>query len=210
MRAIAREAGFAVAAKKDSTGICFIGERKFRSFLAEYLPARPGEIVTETGEVVGRHSGLMFHTLGQRQGLGIGGRRGGEGGAWYVLDKDLERNRLLVGQGHDHPRLQRARLRALDATWIAGSPPAARFRCGAKVRYRQRDAPCTVELAADGALEVTFDAPVRAATPGQSLVLYDGMRCLGGAIIGALAADTEATPPARAGEAPGSLLYSAR
>ena len=189
VRELAREAGFAVAAKKDSTGICFIGERKFGSFLADYLPARPGDTVTESGEVVGRHSGLMFHTLGQRQGLGIGGRTGADATPWYVLDKDLERNRLVVGQGHDHPRLLHRRLVARQASWIAGAPPArtaSPLRCSAQVRYRQRDVPCTVAVHREDVLDVTFDEPVRAATPGQSLVLYDGERCLGGAVIDTL------------------------
>jgi len=184
VREIARQAGFAVAGKKDSTGICFIGERKFRSFLAEYLPARPGEIVTEAGDVIGRHSGLMFHTLGQRQGLGIGGRREADDAPWYVLEKRLDENRLLVGQGHDHPALSRTTIDAHDASWIGGAPPGDVFRCGAKVRYRQADVACEVRVGAAGALAVTFDEPVRAATPGQSVVLYDGERCLGGGVIG--------------------------
>ena len=218
VRELAREAGFAVAAKKDSTGICFIGERKFKSFLADYLPARPGDTVTESGEVVGRHSGLMFHTLGQRQGLGIGGRVGADVTPWYVLDKDLERNRLVVGQGHDHPRLLHRRLVARQASWIAGEAPegaAAPLRCSAQVRYRQRDVSCTVAVRGNGVLDVAFDEPVRAATPGQSLVLYDGERCLGGAIIDTLhesVADGSPESDAPGGElgrrAAHGLLYS--
>jgi len=192
VREIARQAGFAVAAKKDSTGICFIGERKFRSFLAEYLPARPGDIVTEEGEMIGRHSGLMFHTLGQRQGLGIGGRSAASDAPWYVLDKCLESNTLVVGQGHEHPRLHRLALVARDVHWIAGHAPAPAFSCTAKVRYRQDDTPCRVKIDADGALRVRFAEPVRAITPGQSVVLYDGPRCLGGGVIAELG-DTATT-----------------
>ena len=198
VRALAREAGFHLHAKKDSTGICFIGERKFSAFLADYLPASPGRIVTEAGETVGRHHGLMFHTHGQRQGLGIGGRAGADSAPWYVVDKDLESNRLVVAQGHDHPRLLRETLEASELHWVAGGPPAQEFRCTARVRYRQRDLPVTVRVSApgDGApsdgspapgmrVSARFDAPVRAITPGQSIVLYDGMRCLGGGVIDA-------------------------
>ena len=192
VREIAREAGFAVASKKDSTGICFIGERKFRSFLAEYLPAQPGEIVTEAGEVVGRHAGLMFHTLGQRQGLGIGGRADADDAPWYVLEKRLDENRLVVGQGHDHPWLFRDVVEAREVHWIAGRAPSGDFRCTAKVRYRQEDVACRVELDGPGAARVRFDEAVRAATPGQSVVLYDGERCLGGGIIGDV--DARGTP----------------
>ena len=186
VREIARQAGFAVAAKKDSTGICFIGERKFRDFLAEYLPAQPGEIVDEHGAVLGRHTGLMFHTLGQRQGLGIGGRSDGTDAPWYVLEKDLANNRLIVGQGHDHDWLFRSTLVAHAVGWVAGQPPAATFPCTAKVRYRQEDIPCETHVvdADTGEIRVRFDTPVRAITPGQSVVLYDGERCLGGGVIG--------------------------
>jgi len=186
VRELARQAGFAVAAKKDSTGICFIGERKFRDFLAEYLPAQPGEIVDEHGAVLGRHTGLMFHTLGQRQGLGIGGRSDGTDAPWYVLEKDLANNRLIVGQGHDHDWLFRSTLVAHAVGWVAGQPPAATFPCTAKVRYRQEDIPCETHVvdADTGEIRVRFDTPVRAITPGQSVVLYDGERCLGGGVIG--------------------------
>ena len=146
VRALARDAGFALHAKKDSTGICFIGERKFSAFLADYLPATPGDIVTDAGDVVGRHSGLMFHTHGQRQGLGIGGRAGADAAPWYVVDKDLAENRLVVGQGHAHPMLMRDALEAGDLHWVAGRPPADAFRCTARVRYRQDDVPATVRV----------------------------------------------------------------
>ena len=229
VRRIAREAGFAVAAKKDSTGICFIGERKFRSFLAEYLPARPGDIVTESGDVVGRHSGLMFHTLGQRQGLGIGGRTDAGDAPWYVLDKRLDENRLVVGQGHDHPALLRTTLVAHGASWIDGRAPGAAasnpvtapcpddpspatergareaLRCTAKVRYRQDDVPCTVTLGPNDTFDVRFDEPVRAITPGQSVVLYDGERCLGGGVIGDLAASAPEPAPDRPDAAAGAI-----
>lgn len=183
VRRLAREAGLHVHGKKDSTGICFIGERKFSAFLAEYLPAQGGEIVTETGKVVGRHNGLMFYTLGQRQGIGIGGRQDASDSPWYVLDKDLEHNRLLVGQGHDHPRLLRQRLAVHDMHWISGQAPGGSFRCGAKIRYRQSDVDTTVDVIDDRHITLTFDSAVRAATPGQSAVLYDGDVCLGGGII---------------------------
>ena len=199
VRELAREAGFHLHAKKDSTGICFIGERKFTAFLADYLPATPGEIVTDAGDVVGRHSGLMFHTHGQRQGLGIGGRANADAAPWYVVDKDLAGNRLVVGQGHEHPMLMRDALEASEPHWVAGIPPAHEFRCTARVRYRQDDVPATVRIVdagepgalSDGAptpgmrLEVAFDAPLRAITPGQAVVFYDGARCLGGATIDA-------------------------
>ena len=198
VRTLARAAGFHLHAKKDSTGICFIGERKFSAFLADYLPASPGEIVTDAGEVVGRHAGLMFHTHGQRQGLGIGGRADASAEPWYVIGKDLGANRLVVGQGHDHPGLMRDALEASELHWVAGAPPGESFRCTARVRYRQRDVPVTVRViepgtggASDGApapgmrVEARFDAPLRAITPGQSIVFYEAERCLGGGVIDA-------------------------
>ncbi len=187
VRKLAQDAGFHVFSKKDSTGICFIGERKFSAFLSEYLPAQPGEIVNDAGEIIGRHNGLMFYTLGQRQGLGIGGLSDATDAPWYVLAKDLVENRLVVGQGHNHPTLFRHQLNAHDLHWVQGQAPAETFRCSAKVRYRQSDQAATVGLHKDGTLTIDFDDPVRAATPGQSLVLYDGESCLGGAIISDLA-----------------------
>ena len=183
VRTLARNAGFLVHSKKDSTGICFIGERKFTAFLAEYLPAQPGPIITDSGERIGQHNGLMFYTLGQRQGLGIGGQSDAAESPWYVLAKDLAENHLIVGQGHDHAMLLRDTLSAHDLHWVDGQAPATSFRCSAKVRYRQKDQLATVNVRADNSLHIHFDQPVRAATPGQSLVLYDGDRCLGGAII---------------------------
>lgn len=183
VRKLAMEAGFHVHSKKDSTGICFIGERKFSEFLGEYLPAQPGDIVTDAGDIVGRHNGLMFYTLGQRQGLGIGGLTEATDDPWYVLGKDLPENRLIVGQGHNHPMLFRDAFNAHDLHWVDAEVPASSFRCTAKVRYRQKDQLASVTLNSDASLTIKFDEPVRAATPGQSLVLYNGENCLGGAII---------------------------
>ena len=183
LRQMAQEAGIHVHNKKDSTGICFIGERKFNSFLAEYLPAQPGEIRTEHGELIGTHNGLMFYTLGQRQGLGIGGVAAADESPWYVLAKDVPNNILIIGQGHDHPMLFRQSLRSHDIHWVRGSPPAQQFRCSAKVRYRQQDQLVNIEVNANGTIVATFDEPVRAITPGQSVVLYLDEVCLGGGII---------------------------
>ena len=186
VRRIAHEAGLPNHAKKDSTGICFIGERPFREFLNRYLPLRPGPIVTPEGETLGEHVGLAFYTLGQRKGIGIGGKRGMKSGgdsAWYVAKKDLATNTLVVVQGHDHPLLLSRSLEALDASWVGGEPPAAHSAHAAKTRYRQADASCTVARIADGALSVEFAEPQWAVTPGQSVVLYDDDRCLGGAVI---------------------------
>lgn len=182
VRELAQVAGFHVHSKKDSTGICFIGERKFTTFLSEYLPAQPGDIVTDTDEIIGRHTGLMFYTLGQRQGLGIGGLSNSTDSPWYVLAKDLKDNRLIVGQGHDHPTLFRSHLTAHDVHWVHDAGKAE-FRCTAKVRYRQSDQAVVVKTRENGTLDITFDDPVRAATPGQSIVFYSGEQCLGGAII---------------------------
>jgi tRNA-specific 2-thiouridylase len=182
VRRIALEAGLPNHAKKDSTGICFIGERPFREFLSRYLPREPGPIVTPSGEHVGEHHGLMYYTLGQRQGLGIGGRRGGDGAAWYVAGKDLAANTLLVVQGHDDPRLFSRRLSAQDASWIAGTQPRDDGTLAAKTRYRQADAPCSF-AGADGAFTLEFRDPQWAVTPGQSAVVYRGEVCLGGGVI---------------------------
>jgi len=183
VRKMALDAGFHVHGKKDSTGICFIGERKFSAFLGEYLPAQPGNIVTDSGDNIGRHNGLMFYTLGQRQGLGIGGLSDSSEDPWYVLEKDLAENQLVVGQGHNHPMLFRDVLSAHDLHWVNSESLNDTFRCTAKVRYRQQDQQASVTLQSDNTLTIRFDEPVRAATPGQSLVLYQGENCLGGAII---------------------------
>lgn len=192
VRAIARDAALPTHAKKDSTGICFIGERDFREFLARYLPARPGEIRDPQGNVVGEHPGVFFFTLGQREGLHIGGVRGRDPAPWYVVDKHVNDNVLVVDQGSDSPHLYSSTLWSEAAHWIAGSPPAARFACTAQTRYRQRDEECTVEVADDGTLAVRFARGQRAVTPGQSLVLYDGDACLGGAVIARTDARTDA------------------
>lgn len=181
VRRIAQEYGLVTADKKDSTGICFIGERNFRAFLAKYLPAQPGPICTLDEECVGRHEGAMYYTLGQRKGLGIGGVGSGE--AWFVVDKDVENNVLYVAQGKDHPRLYSNALEASGMNWILKAPERNIFRCFAKTRYRQPDQSCEVEILEENTVKVHFDRPQRAVTPGQSLVLYDGEICLGGGII---------------------------
>lgn len=186
VRQIAERAGFANHAKKDSTGICFIGERNFRRFLTRYLGAQPGEIRTPEGDFVGTHQGLMYYTLGQRQGLGIGGRRGDSGEPWFVVEKDMTRNVLVVVQGDDDPRLFSQGLHATSLHFIAGEPLRWPLRCRAKTRYRQADQDCTVQRAQDGTYEVIFDEPQRAVTPGQSVVLYLDQECLGGGVIDAL------------------------
>jgi tRNA-specific 2-thiouridylase len=187
VRAIARDAGIATHDKKDSTGICFIGERPFREFLSGYLPARRGRIRSSDGRTLGEHQGLLYYTLGQRQGLGIGGRRDASNEPWYVADKDLEKNELIVVQG-EHPLLYSDSLFATWASWI-GTPPAAladgTLRCQVKVRYRQADQDCRVRDVGNGTLEVSFDTPQRAVAPGQYAVFYDGDVCLGGAVIDA-------------------------
>jgi tRNA-specific 2-thiouridylase len=183
VRKLAQQAGFANSGKKDSTGICFIGERNFRQFLQRYLPAQPGEIQTADGRVIGRHQGLMYYTLGQRKGLGLGGIQGFPEEPWYVIGKNLENNVLLVGQGHDHPMLFHRALEAGQLHWTAEEPPRLPLRCAAKTRYRQAEQPCTVHATASDRLRVEFDQPQWAMTPGQSVVFYQGDECLGGGII---------------------------
>ena len=178
VRRIAEEAGLPNHDRHDSTGICFIGERDFKSFLARYLPAQPGEMRTLAGRVVGRHDGVMYYTIGQRHGLGIGGA----GEAWYVVDKDVKRNILYVEQGEHHPALYSEALIASQLHWIGGAAPSLPRGLTAKTRYRQPDQACVPEPQENG-LRVTFDAPQRAVTPGQSVVLYDGAECLGGGVI---------------------------
>jgi tRNA-specific 2-thiouridylase len=183
VRRLAAEAGLPNAKKKDSTGICFIGERPFREFLNRYLPMQPGPIRDADGRIVGEHVGLAFYTLGQRKGIGIGGTRAGSGEPWFVARKDMATNTLWIVQGHDHPWLLSDRLVALDAAWVSGAPPALGTRLAAKTRYRQADAACTV-TAVDGArFELAFDEPQWAVTPGQSAVLYAGEASLGGGVI---------------------------
>jgi len=182
VRRLAQEAGLPNHAKKDSTGICFIGERPFREFLNRYLPKTPGVIVDENGKPVGEHIGLAFYTIGQRKGIGIGGRSRASAEPWYVADKRLQANELVVVQGHDHPLLLKKHLVAQEASWIAGNPPRT-SGFTAKTRYRQADVPCTLAGVLGSELRVDFATPQWAVTPGQSVVLYDGERCLGGALI---------------------------
>lgn len=183
VRRIAEENNFVNAKKKDSTGICFIGERNFRDFLSRYLPSKPGEMHTPEGKLMGKHQGLMFHTLGQRQGLGIGGCHDGSGDPWFVVGKDLESNTLIVAQGHSHPWLFSSKLEAGQLHWTAGTAPTLPLRCHAKTRYRQPDQACTITHIENGQATVTFDEPQRAVTPGQSVVFYQGEECIGGGII---------------------------
>jgi tRNA-specific 2-thiouridylase len=182
VRELALQHGLATAKKKDSTGICFIGERRFSDFLKQYLPAQPGDIVTPTGEVIGRHHGLMYHTIGQRQGLGIGGMKDAGDDPWYVLEKDLDRNVLIVGQGNEHPWLYSSALMASEIFWVNTETISSPRKLTAKVRYRQADQPCTLHRVEHG-YQVVFDEPQRAVTPGQSVVFYDGEVCLGGGVI---------------------------
>lgn len=202
VRELAREHGLAVSNKKDSTGICFIGERPFREFLAKYLPARPGPICTVDRQIIGEHCGLMYYTLGQRQGLGLGGRADAPEGAWYVAAKNLQENELVVVQG-EHPLLYSRSLRTETPSWIAEPPPllsghsvsrASAPHCRVKLRYRQADQDCRVSLAEDGGLALRFARAQRAVAPGQYAVFYSGERCLGGAVIATV--NTSAQPPA--------------
>jgi tRNA-uridine 2-sulfurtransferase len=179
VRKLAKKLGLPNFDKKDSTGICFIGERPFREFLSRYLPDRPGDIATIEGDTIGTHDGLMYYTIGQRHGIGIGGK----GDPWYVAAKDIDANRLVVVQGHDHPALLSSALVATDLSWISGIPPHTHWVYGAKTRYRQKDAPCAVESVDQVSCEVRFAEAQWAVTPGQSAVVYESRVCLGGGII---------------------------
>jgi len=183
VRRLAAEASLPTSSKKDSTGICFIGEQRFREFMRDYLPAQPGDIRSPDGAIIGRHQGAAYYTLGQREGLGIGGVRGADEGPWFVVAKDVAANELVAAQGHEHPLLMSARLRADTLTWISGAAPSIPLRCSAKTRYRQRDQGCVISAIDGDVALVEFDSPQRAVTPGQSVVFYDGTRCLGGGII---------------------------
>lgn len=183
VRKIAEQLELVTATKKDSTGICFIGERKFRDFLARYLPAQSGLIRTVDGEVIGEHQGLMYHTLGQRKGLGIGGLKNADETPWYVVDKDIAHNELIVAQGHDHPALFSGGLIAGQLHWVDRQPLTTSLRCTVKTRYRQQDIPCQINPINEQQIEVIFDEPVAAVTPGQSAVFYLNEVCLGGGII---------------------------
>eukprot|EP00163_Fabomonas_tropica_P006053 TRINITY_DN15677_c0_g1_i2.p2 TRINITY_DN15677_c0_g1~~TRINITY_DN15677_c0_g1_i2.p2 ORF type:complete len:373 (-),score=61.77 TRINITY_DN15677_c0_g1_i2:5307-6311(-) len=193
VRRIAEQQGFVTHDKKDSTGICFIGERKFTDFLKQYLPAQPGDIETPDGEKIGRHQGLMYHTIGQRQGLGIGGLANYSDEPWYVAEKDLDRNVLIAVQGKHHPLLFSRGLVSGPIDWVAGEPPSGQFRCKAKTRYRQPDQDCEVTVLNHG-VKVIFDDAQRAVTPGQSVVFYDGDICLGGGVIEETWRDGESLP----------------
>ena len=183
VREIAQEAGLINYNKKDSTGICFIGEQNFKNFLSNYLPHKPGEIKTTTGEIIGKHDGLMYYTLGQRQGIGIGGRKNAKESPWYVIDKDLTNNILIVGQGDNNPLLYKQKLQAKDLHFINDAPPQTPFKCSAKIRYRQQDQACVIEKIISGIATVNFLNPQRAITPGQSVVFYTDNICLGGGVI---------------------------
>ncbi|PLR93760.1 tRNA 2-thiouridine(34) synthase MnmA [Bacillus sp. T33-2] len=179
VRELAQNANLATAAKKDSTGICFIGERNFKEFLSGYLPAQPGNMETLDGEVMGRHDGLMYYTIGQRHGLGIGG----SGDPWFVIGKDLERNILYVGQGFHNEKLYSDSINAVNISWVSGKPVPGEFECTAKFRYRQPDSKVTVQLLGDNKARIVFKEPIRAVTPGQAVVFYNGHECLGGGTI---------------------------
>ena len=182
VRQLAADASFDNARKKDSTGICFIGERRFSDFLQQYLPANPGPIRSWDGDLVGEHRGLMYHTIGQRQGLGIGGLAERDESPWYVVDKAVSDNTLVVAQGNDHPALYKNSLVATNVMWVSNESPTLPFSCEAKIRYRQLEQACTV-MADSDRLIVTFTEPQRAVTPGQSVVFYEGNVCLGGGVI---------------------------
>lgn len=183
VRALARKAGLHIYNKKDSTGICFVGERPFREFLTRYLPRRRGEIQTSEGQVIGEHDGIFYYTLGQRQGLNIGGIHGTENLPWYVYKKDIAKNILFVVQGHDHELLHSHKLIATDVHWISDQPPATPYGCTVKTRYRQSDQPCIIEITTDRKCNVHFKQPQRAVTPGQFAVFYDQQTCLGSGVI---------------------------
>lgn len=183
VRRIAIQARLPNHSKKDSTGICFIGERRFKEFLSRYLPAQPGEMRTPDKEWIGQHDGLMYYTLGQRRGLGIGGRKNSNGAPWFVVGKNLPQNTLYVAQGRDHPWLKSLILEANQLHWVAGHPPPLPYSCTAKIRYRQTDQHCTLTAIANGYIKVIFNAPQYAATPGQAIVFYQDDECLGGGTI---------------------------
>jgi tRNA-uridine 2-sulfurtransferase len=183
VREMARDAGLANAEKKDSTGICFIGERPFQEFLQRYLPRQPGEIKTPEGKIVGKHDGLMYYTLGQRQGLKIGGSRDSNGEPWFVAAKDMDKNVLIVVQGHEHPLLKNDGLKAGQLHWISGEQPKTNWVYAAKTRYRQPDAPCEIDAISAEEVDIRFGQKQWAITPGQSAVVYESNVCLGGGII---------------------------
>lgn len=182
VRKLAEQMDLPNSDKKDSTGICFIGERDFKAFLQQYLPTKPGNILTTEGKLVGQHDGLMYYTLGQRKGIGVGGGHGQTEEPWYVVKKDLVKNHLIIGQGHNHPGLYNKNIRAGQLHWIL-SAPSMPFDCTAKIRYRQKDQSCTVISIENGIATIKFIENQFAPTPGQSVVFYNGEQCLGGGII---------------------------
>ena len=183
VREMAQELDLVVANKKDSVGICFIGEKNFTQFLANYLKPNPGNIVNDKGAVIGKHTGLMYYTIGQRQGLGIGGVKNAPQLPWFVVAKNHDKNELIAIQSSDNPLLFSSELTAINLNWISGTQPELPYQCKAKVRYRQSDQACTISKNKDGTIKVSFNQPQRAVTPGQSVVFYDGDVCLGGGII---------------------------
>jgi tRNA-specific 2-thiouridylase len=183
VREIAGQQGFVTHDKKDSTGICFIGERPFREFLSQFIPAQPGDMLTPEGQIVGQHQGVMYYTLGQRKGLQIGGLQQSSGEPWYVLGKNVKENQLIVGQGHQHPLLFSRHVTANQLSWVAGHAPALPLHCTAKTRYRQTDQACIITEITEAGYQITFEQPQRAVTPGQSIVFYADEVCLGGGII---------------------------
>ena len=187
VRSLAKKAGLITHDKKDSTGICFVGEQPFREFLSRYIPRQPGEIKTAGGKTIGTHEGVWYYTLGQRQGLGIGGVKGANEEPWYVVGKDITNNILYIGQGHDHPLLYSRKLIAKDMHWVAGQPPTLPLHCMAKTRYRQEDQACVVRQIENLQYQVEFRQPQRAVTPGQFIVFYENDNCLGGGVIHATA-----------------------
>ena len=183
VRKRAEQAGLITHDKKDSTGICFIGEQPFRQFLSRYIPPDPGNIKTTDGKTIAEHEGVFYYTLGQRQGLGIGGVKGASDAPWYVVQKNIEENELIVAQDHDHPLLHSQTLKASNINWISGEMPQIPFRCHAKNRYRQADQACTIEKMDNDIYQVSFESSQRAITPGQFIVFYKENVCLGGGII---------------------------
>ena len=180
VREIARKYGIPTAEKKDSTGICFIGKRNFKSFLGQYIDYKPGNFENTKGEVIGQHDGIPFYTIGQRKGLNIGG----PGDAWFVVGKDTSRNVVIIEQGTDHPSLFSQQLAAIELTWVSpNGPPSAPYKCHSKIRYRQADKPCIIQEITDGKAIIEFPEPQRAVTPRQSIVFYEGDVCLGGGLI---------------------------
>jgi tRNA-specific 2-thiouridylase len=183
VREIAKNQSFVNSDKKDSTGICFIGERRFKDFLNRFLPAKPGDIQTDKGITIGKHDGVMYYTIGQRQGIGIGGSKNSSGEPWYVIGKDIDKNILIVGQGHNNPMLFKKTLQAEQLNWITEPPKKLPYNCTAKIRYRQQEQICAITQLSNSHCEVQFNQPQRAITPGQSVVFYSNDECLGGGVI---------------------------